>query len=784
MAKPTQAALAAFRRGQFREALALAERHPRDPLALEIAAKCQYQLGKKKDAERSLKQLLKLRPKDAANWQNLGVLQAEASRYGQALESFEAAARAKPDHLAALNNISAMALQAGKPDRARQSLFRLKRAHPKVEAIPRALAQHLVKVGDSAQALEVLREAAAASPKSADLQNDIGAVFAQSGEDAAAERHFQKAVQLSPQNVAALENLGSLYVRSGQMELARPRLEVALLAAPQSYAVHYGLGVVASWQGRTEDALTHLRTAIDLQPNAADAHFYLMNTLIERERFEEAEKAGKTALTRVPGNAKLLSACGSLQSELKRKDLALEHWEASLQADPQNDYIRSHVLLAYHEQCDWDRAEPHLAHLDSLGMGAQTTDPFVLLSLDGDPKRTLFRSQKVAEKMQAGLPPRVTAAPPSARPARLRLGFFSADLQTHPVGLLLIDVLERLDTERFDIALFETGSVAKDAVNTRFRAVATEYHPDRARSLSAFAEEARSAQLDVAFDLGGHSKGGRLELFACGVAPIQIAYLGYPASTGATFVDYLLSDAVVTPPDAPDAATEALLLMPGSFMPVGALPNLIETTRAEHGLPEDAFVFASFNKANKMTRDLFATWMRLLSEVPGSVLWLADLKEQANGNLRAYAEAAGVDPARLIFAGRTETTQDHVSRLALADLFLDSFIYGAHSTAVDALSAGLPLLTHCGPGFASRIGASLLTQIGVPELITENRGAYFETALDLANHPDKLKPLRARLHAGLPRLFDPERYARDFEALIEAAYARHLVGDPPSLTKA
>ena len=294
---------------------------------------------------------------------------------------------------------------------------------------------------------------------------------------------------------------------------------------------------------------------------------------------------------------------------------------------------------------------------------------------------------------------------------------------------------------------------------------------------------AREMQIDIAVDLTGITAHCRAKIFALRAAPIQINYLGYPGTMGARYMDYLIADRIVVPPEQRTHYAENIIYLPNSFLPFDSSCIIADKvfTREELGLPPHAFVFCCFNNTSKFTSTIFDSWMRLLSRVGGSVLWLAPANAAAEKNLRREASRRGVDPHRLDFAAHLPSWAEHLARLRAADLFLDTFPYNAHATALDAISAGLPLLTCAGQGFASRVAASLLRCAGVPALITYSVSQYEDAARDLAINPERLLQLRAALAQNRPTtpLFDTERYTRNLEIVYEKIYERHHSGAEP-----
>jgi predicted O-linked N-acetylglucosamine transferase (SPINDLY family) len=359
----------------------------------------------------------------------------------------------------------------------------------------------------------------------------------------------------------------------------------------------------------------------------------------------------------------------------------------------------------------------------------------------------------------------------SYRHEKLRLAYLSADFQAHATAFLIAELIERHDRSRFEVHAISFGRDDASAMRARLRSAFDRFHDVGAMSHEAIARLIRELEVDVAVDLKGYTQHARPDVLRYRPAPIQVSYLGFPGTMGGDFIDYVIADPIVLPFSEQPFYTEQIVHLPDCYQPNDTKrPTAKATlTRSEAGLAEGAFVFCSFNNNYKINPAVFDVWMRLLAQVPESVLWLLRANETAETNLRAHAQERGIAPTRLIFADRTSLDQ-HLARHRLADLFLDTLPCNAHTTASDALWAGLPVLTCRGRSFAGRVAASLLQSVGLPELGCTNLADYEALALKLATDPLMLGQLRQRLaqNRAHARLFDIDRY----RAHIEAAYRR------------
>jgi predicted O-linked N-acetylglucosamine transferase (SPINDLY family) len=423
---------------------------------------------------------------------------------------------------------------------------------------------------------------------------------------------------------------------------------------------------------------------------------------------------------------------------------------------------------------------------DGLAADRRLTGAFPTLGLFDDPAL-----QKQANVMQAAHFSRTFATrlpPPSARRLRdkIRVGYFSADFHSHPMMHLMAELFEVHDKSRFEILAFSNGPDTDDPWRRRVRASFDAFHEIAAKSDREVVELARRLELDLAIDLSGFTGGCRPGVFLARAAPIQINYLGYPSTTALPTMDYLIADATVIPDDKRPFYTERVLWLPHCYQVNCQTREVAESpvTRADFGLPEEAFVFCSFNSQYKITPPMFDAWMRILAKVPDSVLWLLVKGDVARANIRRETEARGLDPARVVFADHLPVER-HLQRIPLADLKLDSTPYGAHTTGSDCLRMGVPMVTLLGDAFAARVGASLLNAVGLPELITTDLAQYEALAVELATDAlaaredgtptSRLSALRAKLeaHAKASPLFDTVATARALEGHFSEIVARY-----------
>lgn len=552
--------------------------------------------------------------------------------------------------------------------------------------------------------------------------NRRGLEIRQQGDLRGAEQALRKAARLFPRDAATAVNLALVLLEQNRADAGAAELERALALEPENGAAHYNLANLLRNAGRHAEALIHFRRAASATPPVALARQELMFALLETCAWDEAQR----------------------------------------EAD------------ALREQCR--RGAPGWMR-DIAPLTAN------ILGLDAATGKQLAAWQ-AAEAARNVTPVATNRA--AAAGGRLRIGYLSPDFREHPVGHLMRAGLPLHDRSRFEVFAYSYGY--DDGSETR-RAIAAgvEHFVDLASlSDSQAAEKIAADGVQLLIDLAGHTTGSRLGILARRPAPVQAHYLGYAGTTGAAYLDYFIADAVATPPALAGAFTEKLALVPGCFMmSAGILSNAPEPPlRAAQGLPETAMVYAGFTNATRITRDVFAGWMQILQAVPDSVLWLRQSDANTVQNLRAEAQRCGIDVVRLIFAPRVADKAAHLARLSLADLSLDTNgWHSGHSTTNELLCAGVPVLTVAGNTFASRVGASLVTAAGLPELVARDATEYRDIAIRLGHDRAACVALKDKLHANRSHalLFDPRRIVAGLETAYTAIWQHHQSGRPPQL---
>jgi protein O-GlcNAc transferase len=605
-------------------------------------------------------------------------------------------------------------------------------------------------------------------------------------------RH-EEAIALYDQAIALTPNIADLHYDKGLSLVALGRVEEALAAfeAARSYdpawvEAHFNCGNMLQRQGRFRDALAAFNAALEREPRMAAAWRNRGGVLEEMGRFEEALASVERARALKPEDSEIEFNRGGLLIALQRFDEAQAALELTLKLDPGNANALGLLAAATTRTCDLSRlAEVRSQVLYDVAARKTVLAPITLLTISDDPAlQRLGAEQNVKAMLGRAATSEIAPRPPAYAHDRLRIAYMSFDFAgDHPVGAHVAGLLERHDRAKFEVLGVALATPDESAVGKRIAKACDRLHVVQDKSDEEAAAFVRSLEADILVDLNGPTRGWRPAILNRRPAVVQAAYLGYAGTTGAASIDYLIADTIVAPPGAEVHFTEQLVRLPHCFWPAdpAAPAAALLQSRTALGLPESGFVFCAFNAHRKINAETFGAWMRLLADVPGSVLWLRQPPNVAMRALQREAARRGIGAERLIWAPHTDTYAAHLARHAHADLFLDTFPYGAHATAAAALGAGLPVLTRRGESFVSRVAASFLHTLEIDELIADNLPDYEAKALALANNPARLAALHAGLaasHAANP-FFDGPRFARDIEAAYAEMHAIARAGQAP-----
>jgi predicted O-linked N-acetylglucosamine transferase (SPINDLY family) len=654
------------------------------------------------------------------------------------------------------------------------------------ETFDRALEHH--RAGRLPEAEVLYRQILHEQPSHADVLHLLGVIAHQKGRHDLAIAHISKAIELNAVVADFHNNLGAAYRASGKLEEAVTCYRRALALKPDYMDAHYNLGNALKILGRLEEAVACYRRALALQPDSVWALNNLGTALMSHDKLEEAVSCYRRALALQPDSAEAHYNLGTVLQSQGRGEESVAHFTLALSLKPDDAAAENQLMHQLQHLCEWNHLDKLFEHQTSVVRAGPRSllPPFTFLSIPSSPAEQLACAGNwVVSKLSDAVALRGNMGFCFARAPkeRLCLGYLSSDFREHAMTYLFAELFELHDRASFEVSAYSFGP--DDGSPLRKRIV---HACDRFVNIAAvsFVDAARKIYedgVDILIDFQGYTGAARTEIVALRPAPIQVNYLGYPGTMGADFIDYIITDRFITPPDQEPFFSEKFVYMPDCYQINDRRRKIGEAipSRAECGLPDSGFVFCCFNHNSKITTTIFDVWMRLLKQVPASALWLLEPNSRAAVNLRREADARGVNPARMVFAPMLPV-ESHLARIRVADLFLDTLPYNAHTTASEALWVGLPVLTCAGETFASRVAGSLLKAIGVPELITNSLEDYEAKALSLAQNPSELVGLRRRLTENrlTAPLFDSKRFTRHLERAYQMMWENYLRGESPN----
>ncbi|PNG25829.1 hypothetical protein CR492_11790 [Methylocella silvestris] len=725
-----------------------AARRCEDGRALTLALEL-FRAGRLRAAEDAYTQILARDPGQSVCLHHLGLIAHYRGAHDDAAGLVSRAIAAKPDYVEALSNLG---------------------------AIFRAL-------GRSEEAVAATRRAIAIRPDFAQAYSNLGNALEDQGFLTESLEAYARAVALNPGFVEAATNVANVLRKLGRPRDALAACEEIIAARPDAADPYFSLGNILKELHQPARAIEAYHRAVALRPQFAEVYLNLGNALQGQGAFKEAIEAYEEALAQRPTMAQAHANMGAALERLGQLGAAIDSYRRAIELDPELIAVRVWLHHKRRSICDWDAIEAEEAELLSLldGRGG-APNPFAVLSMAATPSLQLTVARAAARELRVGpmdFGPRAARHPEG----KLRVGYVSSDFCRHATALLVVQLFELHDRTRFEIIAYSHGPDDRSEIGARMRKAFDRFVDINAMSDEEAARRIHADGVDILIEMKGFTSGARLGIAARRPAPVQASFLGFPGATGADFIDYVIADPVVLPFQEEASFSERIVHLPHCYQPNDASRRIADLTptRAQCGLPEQGFIFCSFNNSYKLTPAFFDIWMRLLSAAPGSVLWLLGANDLFSNNLRGEAARRGVDPDRLVFAPKLPSPE-HLARHRLADLFLDTLPYNAHTTASDALWAGLPVLTCLGATFAGRVAGSLLHAVGLPELVTTSPAAYESLALKLAcGDPALLQDFRHRLLGGKSAspLFDTPRYARNFEAALMQMWRLHEAGEPP-----
>jgi predicted O-linked N-acetylglucosamine transferase (SPINDLY family) len=723
---------------------------------------------------------------------------------------------AEPDHLDTLNAMGVLAGQSKDLQQAIQYFERAIEIEPGHSAAHCNLGLALKQLGQSAAALTRFDQAIALDPTSAVAHYSRAETYRELGRTDEALTSYDSALAINPGFLQASFRRAVVLQQSARLEDAIAGYDQVIQNKPDHFDAHANKARSLFALGRHIEALASSDRAIALKPDQASAYLLRANVLQALDRREAAAASYEQALSINPNDAEAHCNRGAILLLLRQMDEALASFDKAISINP--DYAEAYFRRGYTHRmlnrfdsatadykvvatlapdfellagarleaslqaCDWREFDDLVGETAAgIEKDARVSHPFIFMAFMAS-ARLQHKAARIWVNHACPADDSLGPITRRARPAKLTVGYFSADLHEHPLGRMLAELIEIHDRSQFEIVAFSFGPKTHDESQQRLERAFDRFIDVREKSNLEIASLARSLNVDIAVDLCGHTFGNRAGIFALRAAPIQLNYLGYLGTTGASYMDYIVADRTVVTPASESHFIEKIIYLPDSHQVSDRKRRIADKvfSKVDLGLPPMGFVFCCFNTSYKILPATFAGWMRILKGVPGSVLFLYAEHEATEINLRAHAARHGVEPQRLIFGERLPTPE-YLARYRAADLFLDTLPYNAGVTASDALWAGLPVLTLTGEAFASRTAASLLTALGVPELITSTQRQYEQLAIELGSNPQRLAEIRTKIQDNrlTSSLFDTPRFARSLEAAYLDIHERYQAGLPP-----
>jgi predicted O-linked N-acetylglucosamine transferase (SPINDLY family) len=585
---------------------------------------------------------------------------------------------------------------------------------------------------------------------------------------------YEQAIKHGMHHIAVFFNLANNYQEIKDYQNALLHYQNALKLNPDFSDAHFNIAKIHEDTGNTKQAIASYRKAIQLNPQFANAYYNLALLLQEQGMLKEAIEYYQ-ATTKL--NSRFADAyynMGNTYKDMGELELAIANYKQALAINPSSSLYRVQKVYRQAMICDWQEIAEDASIIKQLGLSDEKVTPFCMLTFEDSAANQCQRSALYAKQSYPQADPLLTKGTPKPQ-GKIRLGYFSADFHNHATMYLMTKMFELHNRDKFEVYAYSFGPVTEDGMRQGLQNNVDAFYEVSALNNLEIAELAAQHNIDIAIDLKGYTRGNRLGIFAHRPAPVQISFLGYPGSLGTDFIDYIIADDVVIPEQHRQAYTENIIYLPNCYQPNDNTRPIAatQTQRSDFDLPEDAMVLCCFNNTYKITPTEYDIWMRIMGKIENSVLWLIKSNQWAEKNLKQEAQNRGIDPDRIIFANKADHDL-HLARHKHADLFIDTFNVNAHTTASDALWAGLPVVTKTGQQFAARVCTSLLNAVDLPELIVDNEADYEALILELCQNKSKLAAITNKLAQNRNQcaLFDTQQYVIDFEKGLELAFAK------------
>lgn len=652
------------------------------------------------------------------------------------------------------------------------------------------------------QAIRHLKQALVIDSKNIMAWNNLGAIYFSMKRNQEALDAYEKALKIDPSYSGTLSNIGMLYKSQGNDAQATFHIKKAIHFNPSLAIAHAVLGQLLTNSEKYEEAIREYRLAVGLNPALPELHNQLGNVYRIIDSFDKAIESYKISLALNPlstqvwanlaaafqfsGNLNETTKCLQKALEINKNainlhylladilerrnmvDEAIKVLEKAIIINPRQVQFYELLYEIKRKRCDWKDLSKIEDKLDEIG----SKSPFISVLYSENPEKNLVSAKAWCKDLQVSLP-KVRLNLPENHHKKLRLGYVSRDFRDHPVGHMVANMFGYHGRKLFEVWAFSLGPDDKSIYRKMAEKSADKFIDCAQMKSPQIANVISQSGIDILIDLGGHTQDNHLEIFAFRPSPIQVTWLGFPGTIGADFIDYLIADKIIIPEENKAFFTEKIIYLPHCYEINNNLEKIadVKYEREDFGLPKEGFIFASFNQNQKVEPVMWKVWMNILKRVPNSTLWLWEQDKEATKNLKFAAKKLGINPLRINFSEKLSVDK-HLARMKLADLALDTRIYGGHTTTSDMLWAGVPVVTKIGNHFASRVCASVLTEAGIPELVTKSLEEYEERAVYLAKNPNELKEIRGKItHENLLKnLYNTERFVKSLEKAFAKIY--------------
>ena len=688
------------------------------------------------DAENTFKKSIKIKENSDA-YNNIGLIKAEKKEIDEAIFFFKKAININNKNPSYLNNLG------------------------------NALAE--LKLLDEAK--EKFNDAISLDKNFFQSYNNLGLIYKDQNNYDEAINFFKKAIQLNPNFADAYLNLGITNFKIGEINQALVNVIKSTKINKNFANAYINLGNILKDQGLSSQALNSYKKAIDINPKLSEAYNNIGTIFSSENNFDKAYENYKKAIDLKPNYYEAFNNLGNLFAKKKNYLEAINYYDKALKIN--NEYASAQIAILYNKLqiCDFSALKDFKEKYRFIGIKNDEINPFYTLAMEDNPSNQYHRSKNFSRKRLEKFANKIKF-PKVSKNRRIKIGFYSSDFYEHATMYLISGLFREYNKEKFE---FYTFNYSKHKPSERIKQILSNTNEKNILNLPDIdvVKLSRELNIDIAIDLKGYTLDSRTKLFSYRLAPIQVNYLGYPGTIGASFIDYLIADKIVIPQKYKKYYSEKILYMPNCYQPNDDMRDISksEIKRKDQGLPNNAFVFCSFNNVNKISTNELTIWSNILNQVEGSVIWLMKPNNIAENNILNFFKDKNIKKDRIIFADNI-IQEKHLERIKLADLFLDTFNYNAHTTCSDALWAGLPLVTKIGDQFASRVAASLLNSLEMNELVTNNLDNYEKLIIKLAKNNTELEKIKKKLRKNLisKPLFDTKKYVYDFENLMSNVY--------------